>query len=70
MDLNGISSATLASISGSSTRNGDAIAITVLKKAMDIQANNAAQLIASAQQSAPPAPDAASRVGRHIDIKV
>ena len=70
MDLNGISSATLASISGTSTRNGDAVAISVLKKAMDIQASTAAQLIASAQASAPAKPDSGSSVGRHIDVKV
>ena len=70
MELSGISSATLASISGTSTRNGDAVAISVLKKAMDIQASSAAQLIASAQSSAPASPDPASSLGRHIDVKV
>lgn len=70
MDLNGISSATIASISGTSTRSGDSLTISVLKKAMDIQADNAAQLIASAQASAPAKPDPGSAIGQNLDIKV
>lgn len=70
MDLSGVSPATLAAISGTSTRSGDAVTIKVLKKAMDIQASNAAQLIASVQASAPPRPDPGSALGQNIDVRV
>ena len=66
MDFNGISSATMTAIAGNSTRNGDAVAISVLKKAMDAQASQAQQMIAAVPKSAP---DADSLVGQNIDVR-
>lgn len=64
MDISGISSASLQAIAGTSTQNGDAVSISVLKKAMDLQAAQASQLIQSVTQSTSP-PELS---GQHIDI--
>ena len=67
MELNGIPSSLLQQIGNSATRNGDAVSVSVLRKAMDIQASQAAQLIAMVEQSAP---SAEGRIGSNIDIRV
>lgn len=52
MDVGSASSIARAASQMSEARTGDAVAIAVLKKAMDIQAQSAAQLI----QALPPVP--------------
>jgi hypothetical protein len=58
----GISTAALASTAMS---NGDAVTVSVMKKAMDIQATSAAQLISSVAQSTQALPD---NLGRNINV--
>ena len=65
MDISGISSAVVQSIAGNATVNNDAVVTSVLKKAMDIQASQASQLIASVQQSVPQP----GNLGQNIDIR-
>ena len=51
MDISaGISTAALAS---TAMNNGDAVTVSVMKKAMDIQASSAAQLLESVSQALP-----------------
>ena len=59
MDISGVQTASIASSVG----QNDAVGITVLKKAMDIQEQSAIQLI----QSIPELPD---NLGKNIDVKV
>lgn len=65
MDINRISSGSLARIGNSATQNGDAVTISVMRKALDIQAQQALSLIESAKASAP-APKTGP--GQHIDV--
>ncbi|MBD3669566.1 MAG: YjfB family protein [Gammaproteobacteria bacterium] len=65
MDLSaGIS---VTQLEQSATRTGDAVAISVMKKAMDAQASAAAQLIESV-----PAPSASlpAHLGQNVNVKV
>lgn len=63
MDISaGISTAALAS---TAMNNGDAVTVSVMKKAMDIQASSAAQLISSVAQSTQALPD---NLGRNINV--
>jgi hypothetical protein len=66
MDVSGISGSLLQQIGNGATQSGDAVTISVMRKAMDIQAAQATQLIESVAQSMP---DPASRVGRNINVK-
>ena len=66
MDISAISSSLLQHISNSATQNGDAVTVSVMRKAMDIQAAQATQLIESVAQSMP---DPAARVGQNINVK-
>jgi hypothetical protein len=66
MNASAIPDSLLQQISNGATRPGDAVSVTMLRKALDLQAVQAAQLIASVAQSLP---DPAARIGRHIDIK-
>lgn len=66
MEINGISQAMLQQIGNSATRSGDAVSISVLRKAMDIQATQAAQLVEMVDSSMPAAD---ARIGRNIDVK-
>lgn len=59
MDISGVQTAAIANSVG----HNDAVGITVLKKAMDIQEQSAVQLI----QSIPELPD---NPGQNIDVKV
>ena len=59
MDISGVQTASIASSVGSN----DAVGVAVLKKAMDIQEQSAAQLI----QSIPELPD---NLGQNINVKV
>jgi hypothetical protein len=67
MDVNGISSSLLQQIGNTSTQSGDAVTVSVLRKAMDIQATQAQQLVEMVQQSVP---NPGARIGSNIDIKV
>lgn len=64
MNISGISSVVVQSIAGNATVNNDAVVTSVLKKAMDIQASQASQLIASVAESVPQS----GNLGRNIDI--
>ena len=64
MNISGVSAAVIQSIASNATVNNDAVVTSVLKKAMDIQASQAAQLIASVQQTMP----AQGNPGQNIDI--
>ena len=66
MDISAISSSLLQNISNSASQTGDAVTVSVMRKAMDIQSAQAAQLIESVTQSMP---DPAVRVGQNIDVK-
>jgi hypothetical protein len=67
MNITGISSGLLQQIAGSSTQTGDAVTVTVMRKAMDIQAQQAAQLIDSVQQVGPAA---GAGPGQSVDVRV
>ena len=67
MDISAVSSSLLQNISNNATQTGDAVTVSVMRKAMDIQAAQATQLIESVAQSMP---DPAVRVGQNIDVKV
>lgn len=61
MDMNGLSSLSSAL---SQAQTGDAVGIAVLKKAMDIQAQSAMQLIQAAQTSNP------AHLGQSVDVRI
>ena len=64
MDISAtISSAALAS---TAEKNGDAITVSVLKKAMDIEVSSEAQLLESVEQSTRGLPD---NLGRNLNVK-
>lgn len=69
MDISTISSATITAIGNTSTRNGDAVAITMQKKAMDMQAVSAMQLIASAASVQTASAQGADALGANLDVK-
>lgn len=62
MDVSSISSASTAL---SQARTGDAVATLVMKKAMDIQAQSALQLL----QALPPVANNPPNLGNSIDVK-
>ncbi len=64
MNISGLSSAVIQSIAGNATVDHDAVVTTVLKKAMDIQASQASQLIESVAKSMPQS----GNIGSNIDI--
>lgn len=66
MDISAISSSLLQQIGNSATASGDAVTVSVMRKALDIQSAQAAQMIESLSS---PRPDPAGRVGRHLDIR-
>jgi hypothetical protein len=51
-----------------SVRTGDTVTTSTMKKAMDIQAQQAAQLIESARESAPAPQGGPSHLGQRIDV--
>jgi len=67
MDISGISNSLLQQIGNGATQTGDAVSISLMRKALDIQSSQATQLIESVARSMP---DAGSRLGQNIDIKV
>lgn len=66
MTIPGIPDSLLQQINNSATRPGDAVAVTMMRKALDIQASQATQLIRSVSQSTP---DPSERLGHNIDIR-
>ncbi len=62
MDVSSLGSLTSALASGQS---GDAVSTLVLKKAMDIQAQNAAQLL----EALPPVTNNPPNLGNNVDVK-
>lgn len=66
MDISGISSSLLQHISNGSTQTGDAVTVSVMRKAMDIQASQATQLIESVAKSLP---NPSSRIGQNINVR-
>ena len=62
MDISSIASLSTAL---SQTNAGDQVATAVLRKAMDIQAESAAQLL----QSVPPMPGNPPNLGNTVDVK-
>jgi len=67
MNVSAISDSLLQQINNSATRPGDAVSISVARKAMDIQASQATQLIESVARSMP---SPGGSLGQNIDIKV
>lgn len=66
MDIAGVSSAAVSS-AVSSANSQDAISVAVAKKAIDVQAQSAAQLIESVPEAKAPDPD--SNLGQNIDVR-
>lgn len=66
MDISSVSASLLQQIGNSSTQTGDAVSISVMRKALDIQSSQAQQLIESVAQSVP---DPGARVGSRLDVK-
>lgn len=64
--MDGSSGISPASLDQYSRNTGDAVTISTMKKAMDIQANAAAQLIESVPSPTQPNPS----VGSNVDVKV
>ncbi|AVZ79212.1 putative motility protein [Zoogloeaceae bacteirum Par-f-2] len=62
-----VSSAASIASSLSQARVADAVSTLVLKKALALQAQQAAQLIAALPQTAPSAP---AHLGQNIDVRV
>ncbi len=62
MDINGLSSSIVAM--NTNQKTGDAIGTTTARKALDIQATSAAQLISSVEQ---PAASNESHLGNNFD---
>ncbi len=70
MDISSISSTAITSIAISAKRNGDAVAITMQKKAMDIQSDAAMQLIAAAASVQTSANTSVGNLGANVNVKV
>ena len=66
MTISGIPDSLLQQIGNSATRPGDAVAVTMMRKALDIKASLATQLIHAVEQNTP---DPSTRLGRNIDIR-
>ena len=64
MDINTISSGAVAQ--NVAQRTGDAVGVTVARKALDIQQSQAAQLIESASKSAPKPSE--PHLGNHVNV--
>ena len=66
MDISSISNSLLQQIGNSATQTGDAVSVSLMRKAMDIQSSQATQLIESVARSMP---DPGTRLGSIIDVK-
>jgi len=67
MDI-GASSVMAAGNVNGQARVGDAVGITVMKKAMDIQSSSAAQLVSSVSDAAAK-PASESHLGNQVDLR-
>ena len=67
MDISSVSGSLVQQINNNATQTGDAVSIAMMRKALDIQAAQASQLIQSAAQSMP---DPGARLGQNVDIRV
>jgi len=67
MDISAISGSLVQQINNGATQTGDAVSITMMRKALDIQASQAQQLIQSVAQSLP---EPGGRRGGRVDIRV
>lgn len=70
MNVSGVSASTMMNIANTATQTGDAVAITMQKKAMDMQASTAAQLLNAVPSPAAPASGGAGggTLGTQIDV--
>lgn len=66
MDISAVSNSLLRQIGNSATQTGDAVSVSLMRKAMDIQSSQATQLIESVAGSLP---DPGTRPGSIIDVK-
>ncbi|MCB1798526.1 MAG: YjfB family protein [Gammaproteobacteria bacterium] len=66
MDISAVSNSLLRQIGNSATQTGDAVSISLMRKAMDIQSSQATQLIESVAGSMS---DPGTRLGSIIDVK-
>jgi len=64
VDINSISSGAVAQ--NVAQKTGDAVGVTVARKALDIQSSTASQLIESAKESAPPPSE--PHLGNNINV--
>jgi hypothetical protein len=69
MDVSGVNSAAISMVANTEPPTREAISVSVQKKAMDIEKQTAAQLIASIEQSTPK-PKSSGPIGGNIDVKV
>ena len=67
MEISAISDSLLQQISNGATRTGDTVSISMMRKALDIQASQATQLIKSVARSMP---EQGSSLGQNVDIRV
>lgn len=67
MDISGVSAATVSSLTGSHANSSQAVSVSVLKKALDIQEQSAQQLLQVLPQPQSLA-DPASPLGQNIDV--
>jgi hypothetical protein len=66
MNISSVPDSLLNQIGNSATQTGDAVSVSVMRKALDIQSTQASQLIESVKQSVP---DPSSRLGQNINVK-
>ena len=66
MNISAIPNSLLQQIGNGATQSGDAVTVSVMRKALDIQSSQAAQLIDSVAKSMP---DPSATLGRNIDVK-
>lgn len=66
MNVTAIPESLLQQIGNSATQSGDAVAISVMRKALDTQASQATQLIDAVAQSMP---DPASPLGQNVNLR-
>ena len=66
MDISAVSNSLLQQIGNSATQTGDAVSVSLMRKARDIQSSQATQLIESVARSMP---DPGTRLGSIIDVK-
>ncbi len=65
MDINSIASGVITQ--NKMQKTGDAVGVTVARKAMDIQASQATQLINSVKESSPPPSE--PHLGNNINVR-